>query len=128
MEVIDPSTGEAFDTVPDATAGDVDSAVAAAKAACPGWRDSSAKEREAVLSFFRQLDDAMSRVVAHVGDGCDAAAAEAAVTAAAAAAAAVVAAARSAVRSTVVCTFLTLSDSTSLGTTRCPTSCRSTAA
>lgn len=54
MDVIDPCTGEGFENVPDATADDVDAAVASAKAAFPAWRDRSFEDREAVLKAMAE--------------------------------------------------------------------------
>lgn len=49
LDVVDPCTGAAFTQVPDADAADVDSAVAAAKAAYPAWRDLAPSARGDVL-------------------------------------------------------------------------------
>jgi aminobutyraldehyde dehydrogenase len=49
MEVINPATGETIASVPRCGAEDVDAAVAAAKAALPGWRETTPGERSAVL-------------------------------------------------------------------------------
>ena len=65
MDVIDPATGEAFETVPDATAADVEAAVAAAKAAFPDWRDRSADDRETVL---KAMADAILANVEELAD------------------------------------------------------------
>lgn len=50
INVIDPSLGEECAKAPDATVADIDSAVAAAKAAFPAWRDQSVEQRAEVLS------------------------------------------------------------------------------
>ena len=49
MPVLNPATGEAIAEVPRSTAVDVDRAVAAAKAAMPGWRDSTPRQRSELL-------------------------------------------------------------------------------
>ena len=49
MDVVDPATGDVVTTAAAATASDVDDAVAAARAAFPGWRDTPARERARVL-------------------------------------------------------------------------------
>ena len=54
--VEDPASGEAFDEVPEATAEDVDRAVAAASEAFPAWRRTDATKRAALL---RKLADAI---------------------------------------------------------------------
>lgn len=55
--VINPATGKAFDTVPDASKADADRAVAAAKQAFPSWRAKSFAERAAYLvAFADELD------------------------------------------------------------------------
>jgi betaine-aldehyde dehydrogenase len=49
MEVTDPATDEMLDAVPAGTPADVDRAVAAAKAAFPAWRQTTAVERAHLL-------------------------------------------------------------------------------
>lgn len=49
FETVDPSTGKVIGTVPRGTEEDVNRAVEAAKAAFPGWRDTEAFERGAML-------------------------------------------------------------------------------
>jgi len=49
IEVEDPANGEILASVPAGTAADVDDAVAAAKAAFPGWRDTVANDRATAL-------------------------------------------------------------------------------
>jgi len=49
LDVVDPATGDVVTTAAAATASDVDSAVAAARAAFPAWRDTPARERARVL-------------------------------------------------------------------------------
>src|SRR4051812_165314 len=52
-----PATQEVIAEVPEASAGDVDDAVQAARRASQAWRDLSwAKRRDAVLTFARELD------------------------------------------------------------------------
>jgi aldehyde dehydrogenase (NAD+) len=50
LEVRNPVDGEVFTHVPDAGAVELDAAVAAAKAAFPGWRDTPWSERASVLA------------------------------------------------------------------------------
>jgi malonate-semialdehyde dehydrogenase (acetylating) / methylmalonate-semialdehyde dehydrogenase len=54
-EVYEPATGRVAGHVDFATAAEVDSAVAAARAAYPGWRDTSLARRTAILFAFREL-------------------------------------------------------------------------
>ena len=57
-EVVDPSTGRAYDTAPVAGAADLDAAFAAAAAAFPGWRDRTPGERMRMLLRLAQaLED-----------------------------------------------------------------------
>jgi acyl-CoA reductase-like NAD-dependent aldehyde dehydrogenase len=49
LDSLDPSTGLVWATIPRGGADDVDAAVAAARAALPGWRRRSAMERAALL-------------------------------------------------------------------------------
>jgi malonate-semialdehyde dehydrogenase (acetylating) / methylmalonate-semialdehyde dehydrogenase len=53
-DVTDPATGEVSARVALASADDVDAAVGAAKAAFPGWRDTSLTRRTEVLFAFRE--------------------------------------------------------------------------
>ena len=54
-DVTNPATGEAIRQVPLANREDVESAVAAAKAAFPGWRDTTPLRRSRILNKFREL-------------------------------------------------------------------------
>ncbi len=54
-DVFDPATGEVSRTVLLAEPSDVQAAVASAKAAFPGWRDTSLAKRTQVLFRFREL-------------------------------------------------------------------------
>ncbi|MQA93568.1 MAG: CoA-acylating methylmalonate-semialdehyde dehydrogenase [Streptosporangiales bacterium] len=54
-DVYDPSTGAVSGQVNLASVADVDAAVAAARAAFPGWRDASLSTRTRVLFKFREL-------------------------------------------------------------------------
>ena len=56
LSVIEPATAEVMEEIPRAGAEEVDAAVAAAKAAFPGWRDVSPADRAALL---RSLADAL---------------------------------------------------------------------
>jgi acyl-CoA reductase-like NAD-dependent aldehyde dehydrogenase len=49
IDVLDPATGRTITTVAAATPSDVDSAVAAARAAFPAWRDTPLRERARIL-------------------------------------------------------------------------------
>ncbi|WP_151447090.1 aldehyde dehydrogenase family protein [Lacisediminimonas profundi] len=60
LECASPLTQEILTTVPDATAADLDAAVAAAAAAQPGWADVPARKRQALL------EAAADRLVAEV--------------------------------------------------------------
>ncbi|WP_077145587.1 aldehyde dehydrogenase family protein [Sphingopyxis sp. KK2] len=50
IEVRNPATGEVFAAAPDASAADLDAAVAAATRAFPAWRDTPMAERKAALA------------------------------------------------------------------------------
>jgi malonate-semialdehyde dehydrogenase (acetylating)/methylmalonate-semialdehyde dehydrogenase len=54
-DVFDPATGEVTKTVDLASAKVLDDAVAAAKAAFPGWRDTSLTKRASILFAFREI-------------------------------------------------------------------------
>jgi malonate-semialdehyde dehydrogenase (acetylating)/methylmalonate-semialdehyde dehydrogenase len=54
-DVHEPATGRVAGHVDFASAAEVDAAVAAAKAAFPGWRDASLARRTSVLFRFREL-------------------------------------------------------------------------
>ena len=62
--VVNPATGEAFDFVPHGSREDLDAAVAAAKAAFPGWRDMSFEQRAACLLKFGELVEANAEELA----------------------------------------------------------------
>ncbi|SNR74955.1 CoA-acylating methylmalonate-semialdehyde dehydrogenase [Actinomadura mexicana] len=57
-EIFEPASGRVAGTVDFAGPREVDAAVAAAKAAFPGWRDASLSQRAKVLFRFRELVDA----------------------------------------------------------------------
>ncbi|GAA4370789.1 CoA-acylating methylmalonate-semialdehyde dehydrogenase [Actinomadura verrucosospora] len=57
-EIFEPASGRVAGTVDLAGDTEVDAAVAAAKAAFPGWRDASLSQRTKVLFRFRELVDA----------------------------------------------------------------------
>src|SRR5262245_25876993 len=72
IEVVDPSTGDVFERVPDATVEDVDAAVAAALAAYPDWRDRTPEAREQVLgamadAILGNLDELADLLIAETG-------------------------------------------------------------
>ncbi|HEY1479219.1 MAG TPA: aldehyde dehydrogenase family protein, partial [Gaiellales bacterium] len=52
--IVNPATGETIATVPLSGAADVDAAVAAARAAFPGWRSTPSIERARMLFTLRQ--------------------------------------------------------------------------
>ena len=52
IDVINPATGEVFAQAPDCSSEQLDSAVAAAKAAFPAWRDTPIEERAELLVKF----------------------------------------------------------------------------
>ena len=54
-DVTNPATGEVIRQVPLASREDVESAVAAAKAAFPAWRDTTPLRRSRILNKFREL-------------------------------------------------------------------------
>ena len=58
LDVVDPSTGEVFLTVPRATRAQAEAAVAAAKAAYPAWRATPLAERRAAVNRFADVIDA----------------------------------------------------------------------
>jgi malonate-semialdehyde dehydrogenase (acetylating)/methylmalonate-semialdehyde dehydrogenase len=57
-EVFNPANGEVIRAVPLAGKGEIDAAVAAAKAALPGWRDTTPLRRARILTRFRELMEA----------------------------------------------------------------------
>jgi len=62
--VYDPATGEQTAAVDLASAAEVDAAVAAAKAAFPGWRSTSLSKRAEVMFRMRELVDANRKEIA----------------------------------------------------------------
>jgi aldehyde dehydrogenase (NAD+) len=72
IEVINPVTEQVIGVVPEGTAGDVDAAVAAARAALPGWRATAATERARVLRTIAdglraRQDEIVASIVAELG-------------------------------------------------------------
>jgi malonate-semialdehyde dehydrogenase (acetylating)/methylmalonate-semialdehyde dehydrogenase len=65
-DVTDPATGEVSAQLALASAEDVDEVVAAAKAAFPGWRDTSLTKRTSVLFAFRELLNARKSELAAI--------------------------------------------------------------
>ncbi len=65
-DVYDPATGEITKTVDLASATVLDDAVAAAKAAFPGWRDTSLTKRASILFAFREILNARKEEVAAI--------------------------------------------------------------
>jgi len=50
LEVVNPASGEVFASVPDAGAPELETAISAARAAFPGWRDTPWAERAAIVN------------------------------------------------------------------------------
>ena len=65
ITLVDPATGEAYDETPDATAEEVDDAVARATAAFPAWASSTPAERAAALLA---LADRIEADAAHLAE------------------------------------------------------------
>jgi malonate-semialdehyde dehydrogenase (acetylating)/methylmalonate-semialdehyde dehydrogenase len=65
-DVYDPATGEITKTVDLASAKILNDAVAAAKAAFPGWRDTSLTKRASILFAFREILNARREEVAAI--------------------------------------------------------------
>ena len=65
-DVFDPATGQVTKTVDLASAKVLDEAVAAAKAAFPGWRDTSLTKRASILFAFREILNARKDEVAAI--------------------------------------------------------------
>ena len=55
LDVTNPSTGKVVRQVADASAADVERAIAAAQAAFPAWRDTPPAKRAQVMYRFKQL-------------------------------------------------------------------------
>ena len=66
--VYNPATGEQSGTVDLATADEVDTAVAAAKAAFPAWRATSLSKRAEIMFRLRELVDANRKEIATAAD------------------------------------------------------------
>ncbi|MCA9666234.1 MAG: aldehyde dehydrogenase [Myxococcales bacterium] len=58
LDNIEPATGEVYGSIPDSDAADVADAVAAAKAAYPGWSRMPASERSALMLRVAEIIDA----------------------------------------------------------------------
>ena len=65
-DVFDPSTGDVIRRAPFASAAEVGLAVAAARAALPGWRDAPPLRRARVLARFRELLEANRHELARI--------------------------------------------------------------
>ncbi|GAB3489308.1 CoA-acylating methylmalonate-semialdehyde dehydrogenase [Nocardiopsis coralliicola] len=65
-DIYNPATGQVSGTVDFASAADVDAAVAAARDAFPGWRDTPLSRRMAILFRFRELLAANSGELAEI--------------------------------------------------------------
>ncbi len=68
-DVVNPSTGEVFATMPDSGPADVDAAFTAAHDAFGGWRDTTPSERS--LALFRIADAIEARAVELVDAECE---------------------------------------------------------
>lgn len=66
IDVINPATGIAFEQAPDASREQLDDAVAAARAAFPGWRDTPWNDRRAKLVALSQAIVADADALAHL--------------------------------------------------------------
>ena len=66
FETVDPSTGKVIGTVPRGTEEDVNRAVEAARAAFPGWRDTEAFERGAMLRQIGALATEQAEEIARI--------------------------------------------------------------
>src|SRR5213080_3976596 len=66
MDILNPASGETIDRVPAGTADDVDAAVETAKAALPGWLDSTPGERAEILLELADLLDANAEELARI--------------------------------------------------------------
>ena len=55
MDLYDPSKGEVYSSVPNSDKSDVDEAVSAARAAFPGWADTSVSERSRIMIKIADL-------------------------------------------------------------------------
>lgn len=64
--VLDPATGETLGELPHATTAELDEAVAAATRAFPGWRDTSAYDRGAILRRAAALIRERADFIGHV--------------------------------------------------------------
>ncbi len=62
--VMNPATGDVIRMVPLADASDVDAAVRSARAAFPGWRDTSPLRRARILARFRELLETHQKAIA----------------------------------------------------------------
>jgi malonate-semialdehyde dehydrogenase (acetylating)/methylmalonate-semialdehyde dehydrogenase len=65
-KIYTPYTGEVIGEYPIGTPGDVDQAVAAAKKAFPGWRDTNIKARVQVMFRFKQLIEQNIEELSHL--------------------------------------------------------------
>jgi len=64
--VFDPALGTVTKNVPLADAGEIDAAVASAKAAFPAWRDLSIAKRQSIIFTFRELLNARKGELAEI--------------------------------------------------------------
>ena len=70
LDVTNPSTGKVIRHVADASAADVERAIAAAQAAFPAWRDTPPAKRAQVMYRFKQLlEEHADRLVQLVSEG-----------------------------------------------------------
>src|SRR5436309_7927392 len=66
MDILNPATAEVIEQVPAGTAEDVDAAVERAKAALPGWLESTPAERAEILLKLADLIDANADELARI--------------------------------------------------------------
>ncbi|MDR2313444.1 MAG: aldehyde dehydrogenase family protein, partial [Spirochaetaceae bacterium] len=66
MDIYDPSTGEVIAQTPCCTKGEVESAIAAAKAAFPAWSNTPCPKRVEALYKFRDLLTAQMDELTHM--------------------------------------------------------------
>src|SRR5580700_1147476 len=72
IDVVNPATNEVIAAVPAGTAADVDAAVAAAKAAFPGWAGTSPADRAAIVARMAEglqarADEIATKITAEMG-------------------------------------------------------------
>ena len=66
LDSVDPSTGQVWATIPRGTADDIDRAVAAARAALPGWKQVAPLQRAALLRRYAEVLAAHAEEIARI--------------------------------------------------------------